>query len=71
MHTHESLSIWFFIGLLLTLYGVLILGSGLYALWVPPAHPAVLAALHPEIWWGGVLLLIGLIYFIRFYPRKR
>ncbi len=71
MHAHGRLSIWFFIGLLLTLYGILILGSGLYELWVPPAHPVVLANLHPGIWWGAVLLVIGLIYFIRFYPKKQ
>ncbi|MBV8068500.1 MAG: hypothetical protein JO270_01245 [Acidobacteriaceae bacterium] len=70
MHAHGRLSIWFFIGLLLTLYGILVTGSGLYELWVPPAHPAVLANLHAGIWWGAVLLVIGLIYFIRFYPRK-
>ena len=70
MHAHGRLSIWFFIGLLLTLYGVLILGSGLYELWVPPAHAAVLANLHAGIWWGAVLLVIGLIYLIRFYPKK-
>ncbi len=29
----KPIAIWFFIGLLLTVYGVLILGSGLYDLW--------------------------------------
>jgi hypothetical protein len=63
-------SIWFFIGVLLTLYGILILGTGLYELVSPPEHQAVLANLHPSIWWGALLLVIGLVYFIRFYPRK-
>lgn len=70
MHAHGRLSIWFFIGLLLTLYGLIILGSGLYELRVPPAHPPVLANLHAGIWWGAILLVIGLIYFIRFYPKN-
>jgi hypothetical protein len=71
MHnTHGSLSIWFFIGVLLTAYGVLITGTGLYELTSPPEHPVVLANLHAPIWWGAVLLLVGLFYFIRFYPRK-
>ena len=26
--------------------------------------------LHAGIWWGVVLLAIGLFYTIRFYPRK-
>jgi hypothetical protein len=67
---HGALSIWFFIGTLLTVYGILILGAGLYELISPPAHPAVLANLHFGIWWGALLLIIGLSYFIRFYPKK-
>lgn len=65
------ISIWFFIGLLLTIYGVLICATGLYEIGSPPAHPAVLSRLHPEIWWGALLLAIGLFYFIRFFPRNR
>ncbi len=69
--SHGSLSIWFFIGLLLTIYGALITGTGLYELTSPPQHPVVLANLHAPIWWGAVLLVIGLFYFIRFFPRKQ
>jgi len=71
MHGKGSLSIWFFIGALLTAYGVLILGAGLYELASPPQFPAVLANLHASIWWGAVLLILGLIYFIRFYPKRK
>jgi hypothetical protein len=71
MHNHGSLSIWFFIGVLLTIYGVLILGAGLYEFVSPPAHPVVLANLHTGVWWGATLLVIGLVYFLRFYPRKQ
>lgn len=65
------LSIWFFIGVLLTVYGVLITATGLYELAVPPANPPVLASLHASIWWGLVLLAIGLFYFIKFFPKRR
>jgi hypothetical protein len=72
MHgTHGSLSIWFFIGVLLTAYGLLITGAGVYDLVSPPQNPVVLANLHAPIWWGAVLLVIGLFYFIRFFPRRR
>jgi hypothetical protein len=67
---HGFISIWFFIGLLLTVYGVLIVATGLYELGTPPEHPAVLSGLHPEIWWGALLLGIGLFYLIRFFPKK-
>jgi hypothetical protein len=70
MHGSGFLSIWFFIGVLLTCYGLLITGAGVYELYVPPVHPPVLANLHMGIWWGIVLLVIGLGYFIRFYPKK-
>lgn len=68
---HGSLSIWFFIGALLTAYGAIITATGLYELSSPPPNPPVLASLHASIWWGAVLLAIGLIYFIRFFPRKK
>ncbi len=69
MHNHGSLSIWFFIGLLLTAYGILILGTGIVEYGSPPAN-VVLSNLHAPVWWGAILLLIGLVYLIRFFPRK-
>ncbi len=71
MPDKNFISIWFFIGALLSAYGALIMATGLYELISPPAHPVVLANLHAGIWWGAVLLVIGLIYAIRFFPRKQ
>jgi hypothetical protein len=75
-HKH-FISIWFFIGLLLTVYGVLILGSGVFELSSGPAAGAqagvesnVMANLHAAIWWGGLLLASGLTYVIAFRPGK-
>jgi hypothetical protein len=74
-HKH-FISIWFFIGLLLTVYGVLILGSGLYELNSPPVgqqggvESNVMSGLHAAIWWGGLLLASGLAYVIGFRPGK-
>ncbi|HEX4749607.1 MAG TPA: hypothetical protein VH302_08710 [Bryobacteraceae bacterium] len=70
MHGPGFISIWFFIGMLLTAYGVVITATGLYELSIPPANPPVLYSLHASIWWGIVLLVIGLIYFIKFFPKK-
>ena len=69
--------IWFFIGLLLGVYGVLILGSGIYELLLPAAVDArnsvetnIMANLHAAIWWGALLLVLGLVYSIHFRPGK-
>jgi hypothetical protein len=64
------LSIWFFIGILLLAYGILILGAGIYELVSPPEHPLVLAELHAGIWWGGLLIAMGLFYSVRFRPGR-
>ena len=70
MHGSGILSIWFFIGVLLTIYGILITGTGIMEFVSPPLHPPVLANLHASFWWGLVLLAIGLVYLIKFFPKK-
>ncbi len=69
MDSKREIPIWFFIGSLLTVYGVLILGTGIYHLIVPPSQTLALAHLHADIWWP-LLLLIGLIYTIKYWPFK-
>ena len=64
------ISIWFFIGALLLVYGILITGAGLYELAAPPAHPVVLSQLHASIWWGALLVVLGGFYSVRFRPRS-
>jgi hypothetical protein len=65
----ESLSIWFFVGLLPLLYGIVLLPYGIYEAMGHEA-PTVLNNLHPTVWWGLLLLLFGLYYTIRFRPRR-
>jgi hypothetical protein len=67
----HGIPIWFFIGGLLAVYGVLILGTGLYHLASPPEKPVALSHLHADIWWGAVLLGIGVIYCVKFRPSAR
>ncbi len=64
------ISIWFFIGALLAFYGALILGAGIYGVIYPPEKQVVLANLHPGIWWGGLMLALGVIYVVKFRPGK-
>lgn len=64
------ISIWFFIGALLATYGVLILGSAVWRLFAPSPDVVVLSRLHLEIWWGAGMSLLGLVYVIRFWPKR-
>ena len=66
------ISIWFFIGISLAVNGALILAAGVYQLANPPAQPGVvLFNLHANVWWGALLLLLGLVYCLRFRPARR
>lgn len=70
MDKGRQIPIWFFIGLILTFYGIVILGTGIFHLFHPPAHPVALQGLHPDIWWAAVLLAVGLIYVIKHAPWR-
>ena len=68
MAHNRTISIWWFIGLLILLYGVLILGAGIAEIWSPA--PVVMADLHVGIWWGAFLIAIGAAYAYFFRPGK-
>jgi ABC-type transporter Mla maintaining outer membrane lipid asymmetry permease subunit MlaE len=65
-----GISIWFFIGVLLTVYGAMILGYGCYEVVTGQYANVVLVQLHAPVWWGTVLLLAGLFYSFKFSPGK-
>jgi hypothetical protein len=67
---HHIIPVWFFVGVLLLIYGVLILVSGL-AHWSHPAQGVALANLHAPVWWGALLVVLGLIYCIKYYPDRQ
>lgn len=66
----EPISIWYFIGLLLTVYGVLITIAGIYDLVAGIQRNTVHAELHAAIWWGALLLVLGLVYVYFFSPKR-
>jgi hypothetical protein len=70
MKSGGALSIWFFIGLSLLFNGALIFARGIYETISPPENKVVLYDLHANIWWGGLLLIFGVVYCIRFSPAK-
>jgi hypothetical protein len=79
MQRSGMISIWFFIGALLLIYGILICGAGIFEAVTTPTAAAAAAAnlrwegvrnLHIAIWWGGLLIIMGAFYTIKFAPRK-
>jgi hypothetical protein len=70
MKSGGALSIWFFIGLSLLVNGALIFARGIYETISPPENKVVLYELHANIWWGGILLILGVVYCLHFSPAK-
>ena len=71
MQISGKISIWFFIGVLLAFYGALICGHGIYELFSGILPNVELARLHAPVWWGGMMLVLGLFYSIRFAPGTK
>jgi hypothetical protein len=70
MKSGGPVSIWFFIGVSLLVNGALIFGRGIYEIIHPPQQEVVLFQLHANVWWGGLLLILGVIYTIHFSPMR-
>ena len=60
--------VWFFIGVLLLIYGLIIFATGIYARSHPPE--TVLARYHPTFWWSMFLAVIGAVYTYGYWPGK-
>ena len=67
MHSGH-ISIWFFIGVLLTVYGAMIFGYGLYELATHTVANVKLADLHAPVWWGGFMLACRSFLRLAFSP---
>jgi hypothetical protein len=68
MTSESHLSIWFFVGILLAFYGLIITAAGIYGWFVPPS--VHLAQYHADFWWGLLLSALGGFYCYHFAPRK-
>jgi hypothetical protein len=72
MISGHNISIWFIIGSLLLVYGVIIFSSNVYEWFFPSqSYTIVLSELHFGVWWGALLIIIGLVYVIAFRPWKK
>ena len=57
-------SIWYFVGLILSAIGLIEVLAGIYDLYSPPTEEVTLAHLHANIWWGLIIVITGLVYFV-------
>jgi len=67
----SGIQIWFFIGVLLLIYGVMILGYGVFE-FATSCYPVgvELTNLHTPIWWGALLAALGALYVVKFRPGR-
>ncbi len=70
MDEHKQIPIWFFIGGLLLIYGIIIAAVGVYYLFTPAPAGLALQQYHPDLWWGILLIVLGVIYTVRYFPEK-
>jgi hypothetical protein len=66
----SKIPIWFFIGVLLVAYGVLITSYGIYEFATGQLADVALNNLHAPLWWGATLLVLGIFYMTKFRPGK-
>jgi hypothetical protein len=68
----NRISIWFFIGSLLTIYGFIIFIVSVPQLLGAGHEPdVVLPGLHAGVWWGILLVALGVMYVVVFWPWKK
>jgi hypothetical protein len=65
MPEHKMKPIWYFVGLILMVMGGLIFMSGLYQLIDPPTAKTVLAEIHPNLWWGALMVAFGGVMYLK------
>lgn len=58
-------SIWYFVGLILSVIGLLVLAAGIYDLLHPTTQGIRLTELHANIWWGAVIFAAGVFYVVK------
>jgi hypothetical protein len=57
--------IWYFVGLVLITMGGLVLLAGILDMVSPPARSTVLSEMHTSLWWGLIMLVVGVIFLVR------
>jgi predicted phage tail protein len=56
--------IWYFVGLMLCAMGAVVFVSGVANYLSPGTTTTVLSNLHPELWWGAIMIAAGVIFLL-------
>jgi hypothetical protein len=56
--------IWYFVGLMLGAMGIVVFVSGIANYSREATIKTVLSETHPELWWGAIMILAGLIFLL-------
>lgn len=70
MQEEHGLSIWFFVGVMLTIYGIIILIANIPAFSSVESPHVVLERLHAGLWWSILLILLGVLFLTLHWPGK-
>lgn len=66
MNTEKGMrSIWYFVGLIMLVIGIIVFAAGIYDLMNPNDHNIRLTSLHANIWWGALITITGIIYILK------
>jgi FtsH-binding integral membrane protein len=63
-------SIWFFVGLTLSIMGVLVVIAGIADYMSPPVRHTTLGSIHPALWWGALMVVAGTVFLLSEKRRK-
>ena len=63
----RTFEVWFYIGAMLAVYGVILTAAGIFQ-WIHPPQ-TVLAEKHATFWAGILLLAIGGVYTAVYWPK--
>lgn len=67
----EMKSIWFLVGIVMFSIGIIVLTAGVYYLVEPMDQNIKMSSLHTNIWWGLVIITIGLVYILSNKNKKK
>ena len=62
-NTAKFVSIWTWVGLILTVYGIIITGTGIYFA-ATELPQTVLGHTNPNLWWGIFMLVSGFVFIL-------